>query len=311
MLRFGPTSRRCEIVADGFRNPYDMDFNLDGELFTYDSDNERCVWLPWYEPTRFYHVVAGRPSRLAQPAAGEFWRCRRTSSTWRARSATSAAARRPACVCYRHAVSREVPRRLLPARLDVRRDPLRLRLKPAMDELRGDAGGVSAGDGDNGFAPTAAVVHPADRRPVRLHRRTGHARGGVYRIRVRERTEDGEQEPGRQRPRFAERRRIAAVSECRKASSGVRRTSNGSRRLLPERGGPEYDQSIRGVTDSDFDTTARIWQRMDPTCPTTAVRVRRTANAPIHPPRSSHGDLSDRRTWNAISSGYHPRIEKA
>ena len=36
-------SKPAEIVADGFE-PYDIDFHLDGELFTFDSDNERCVF---------------------------------------------------------------------------------------------------------------------------------------------------------------------------------------------------------------------------------------------------------------------------
>src|SRR5437762_5933041 len=33
VLRFQPDLKRCEIVAHGFRNPYSMDFNLDGDLF--------------------------------------------------------------------------------------------------------------------------------------------------------------------------------------------------------------------------------------------------------------------------------------
>ena len=53
VLRFQPDLKKCEIVAHGFRNPYSFDFNLAGDLFTFDSDNERCVSLPWYEPTRF------------------------------------------------------------------------------------------------------------------------------------------------------------------------------------------------------------------------------------------------------------------
>ena len=59
VVRFSPDLKKSEIVADGFRNAYGMDFNSDGELFTFDSDNERCVSLPWYEPTRFYHVLDG------------------------------------------------------------------------------------------------------------------------------------------------------------------------------------------------------------------------------------------------------------
>lgn len=48
-----------QIVADGFRNAYDFDFNSAGEIFVYDSDGERDIALPWYRPTRVYHVRAG------------------------------------------------------------------------------------------------------------------------------------------------------------------------------------------------------------------------------------------------------------
>ncbi|MBA4191612.1 MAG: hypothetical protein C0467_26840 [Planctomycetaceae bacterium] len=63
-----------EVVADGFRNAYSFDFNLDGEPFTYDSDNERCVGLPWYEACRFYHIVPGGNYGWRSPQFGQFWR---------------------------------------------------------------------------------------------------------------------------------------------------------------------------------------------------------------------------------------------
>lgn len=59
LLRLTPDGKRCEIVAQGFRNPYDFDFNAYGDLFTYDSDVERDVFLPWYTPTRLFHVGIG------------------------------------------------------------------------------------------------------------------------------------------------------------------------------------------------------------------------------------------------------------
>jgi putative membrane-bound dehydrogenase-like protein len=74
IIRFAPDFTASEIVADGFRNAYRMDFSEDGELFTYDSDNERCVSLPWYEPTRFYHVIAGGHYGWLAPQRGQFWR---------------------------------------------------------------------------------------------------------------------------------------------------------------------------------------------------------------------------------------------
>jgi putative heme-binding domain-containing protein len=51
--------RRWEVVAGGMRNPYGIDFNADGELFTYDADMEWDVGTPWYRPTRILHLVSG------------------------------------------------------------------------------------------------------------------------------------------------------------------------------------------------------------------------------------------------------------
>jgi len=59
LLRLTPDGRQSEIIAHGFRNPYDFDFNSDGDIFTYDSDVERDAFLPWYQPTRVYHVGYG------------------------------------------------------------------------------------------------------------------------------------------------------------------------------------------------------------------------------------------------------------
>jgi len=59
LLRLGADGRGAEVVAHGFRNPYDFDFSFDGDLFTYDSDCERDYFLPWYTPTRIYHVAPG------------------------------------------------------------------------------------------------------------------------------------------------------------------------------------------------------------------------------------------------------------
>ena len=50
---------RWELFAGGLRNPYDLAFNPDGELFTYDSDMEWDRGLPWYRPTRILHIVPG------------------------------------------------------------------------------------------------------------------------------------------------------------------------------------------------------------------------------------------------------------
>lgn len=48
-----------ELYAGGFRNAYDIAFNRQGDLFTFDSDMEWDEGLPWYRPTRINHVTAG------------------------------------------------------------------------------------------------------------------------------------------------------------------------------------------------------------------------------------------------------------
>ncbi len=57
--RTDPDGKNWELFAAGFRNPYDLAFNADGELFTYDADMEYDTGSPWYRPTRVYHVVSG------------------------------------------------------------------------------------------------------------------------------------------------------------------------------------------------------------------------------------------------------------
>ncbi len=51
--------KEWQMVTSGFRNQYDIDFNLDGELFTYDADMEYDTGSPWYRPTRVNHCVSG------------------------------------------------------------------------------------------------------------------------------------------------------------------------------------------------------------------------------------------------------------
>jgi hypothetical protein len=41
------------------RNCYDLAFNRAGEMFTWDSDMEWDVGMPWYRPTRVLHVTPG------------------------------------------------------------------------------------------------------------------------------------------------------------------------------------------------------------------------------------------------------------
>lgn len=51
--------KRWELVAMGLRNAYDLALHPAGEVFTYDSDTEFDINLPWYRPTRVLQVVSG------------------------------------------------------------------------------------------------------------------------------------------------------------------------------------------------------------------------------------------------------------
>lgn len=54
-----PDGKKWELISVGYRNEFDIAFNRDGELFTYDSDMEWDMSLPWYRPTRVCHAVPG------------------------------------------------------------------------------------------------------------------------------------------------------------------------------------------------------------------------------------------------------------
>lgn len=51
--------KNWELIASGFRNPFDMAFNDAGDLFTFDSDMEWDFGTPWYRPIRICQVSSG------------------------------------------------------------------------------------------------------------------------------------------------------------------------------------------------------------------------------------------------------------
>ncbi len=54
-----PDGKTWDVFSIGYRNPYDMAFNADGELFAYDADMEWDFGSPWYRPTRVVHATSG------------------------------------------------------------------------------------------------------------------------------------------------------------------------------------------------------------------------------------------------------------
>ena len=69
VMRMDPTGKRRELYAIGLRNSYGLAFNKVGDLFTFDSDNEGFMNLPWYRPTNIFHVVSGADFGWRQSSA--------------------------------------------------------------------------------------------------------------------------------------------------------------------------------------------------------------------------------------------------
>jgi putative heme-binding domain-containing protein len=183
VLRFSPDLQRSEIVAHGFRNPYGMDFLTNGDLYTFDSDNERCVSLPWYEPTRLYRIESGGFYGWLNPQRASFWRMPPYFFDVVPPAATLGRGSPTGVACYRHQQFPEPYRgglflcdwtfgRVFFA--PVQHAPLMFKPTEFLSSV-----------GDAGFAPTAIVLHP---QTGDLFVSTGGrgTRGAVYRIRYPE-----------------------------------------------------------------------------------------------------------------------------
>lgn len=59
IIRTDADGTGVQVVAGGLRNPYDIAFNREGELFTHDADMESDLGTVWYRPTRLAHIIPG------------------------------------------------------------------------------------------------------------------------------------------------------------------------------------------------------------------------------------------------------------
>lgn len=59
LVRWNEEKRNFTLLAGGLRNAYSHAYNLDGEAFTFDSDMEWDLNLPWYREVRSIHVAPG------------------------------------------------------------------------------------------------------------------------------------------------------------------------------------------------------------------------------------------------------------
>lgn len=182
ILRFKPDLAGGEIFADGVRNAYDFTFNAQGDLFTYDSDDERDISLPWYRPTRVYHVLPGadlgwvsrswkRPNYYFDmpPVIGSFGRGSPTGLT-----------------CYRHTQFPADYQGAVFALDWTYGRVLCLKLRPSGATWAAVPEVFMTGQGGYGFAPTDCEVGPDGSLFVSVGGRG--TRGAVYRIRAKSRT---------------------------------------------------------------------------------------------------------------------------
>jgi putative heme-binding domain-containing protein len=177
LLRLSDDGSDVAAIADGFRNAYDFDFDPRGTPYTFDSDNERCVGLPWYEPTRVYRVLAGGHYGWLNPQHAQTWRKPPYFPDVVPPLVTAGRGSPTGVACYRHT-----------------RFPAGYRgglfyadwtfgkiwfTDPSVKEPKATA--FLEATGENGFAPTGLAVHP---KTGDLFVSVGGrgTRGAVYRI---------------------------------------------------------------------------------------------------------------------------------
>lgn len=73
LVRISPDGKTSEVIAHGFRNPYDLDFHPLGQVFTYDADGERDHHLPWYSGTRIFDIATGAHHGWVLKGWGHAW----------------------------------------------------------------------------------------------------------------------------------------------------------------------------------------------------------------------------------------------
>lgn len=73
VLKADLDGKNAEYLCIGLRNCYDLAFNREGDLFTYDSDLENDFGLPNYRPTAIRHVLSGTDSGWGGRAGEMLW----------------------------------------------------------------------------------------------------------------------------------------------------------------------------------------------------------------------------------------------
>lgn len=180
VYRVSADGARADVVAHGFRNPYDLDFGADGTLWLVDADGERDQYLPWYSPTRLFEVAAGRHHGWMLAGWQRSWNRPPWFFDAVPRAAELGRGSPTGAVVYRH--------RRFPERYRGRFFSLCWslgRVYVMTPEIRGDCGTAKSevfleSVGSDGFAPVDIEVGPDGQMYVAIGGRG--TKGGVFRI---------------------------------------------------------------------------------------------------------------------------------
>jgi putative heme-binding domain-containing protein len=181
ILRFTPDVQKCEVFADGFRNPYALDFNANGHLFTVDSDNERDHYLPWYAPTRLFDVAQGREHGWLLKGFERSWNRPASFFDNVPRLYEIGRGSPTGLVCYRHQAFPEHYQGGVFSACWTLGKVYFFPLKPSGETYETRLETFMEPEGNSGFAPTGLAVGPTGDLFISVGGRG--TRGSVYRVR--------------------------------------------------------------------------------------------------------------------------------
>lgn len=176
LYRLKPDLSGGEVVTHGLRNSYDFAFNRTADAFTFDSDDERDVSLPWYRPTRVFQLLPGSH-------AGWVTRSWKRPDDFLDMPPVVASAGRGSptgVVCYQHRQFPEKYRESLFVLDWTFGRVLALPLARNGSAWKADPELFLSSAGDHGFAPTDVEVGPDGSLFVSVGGRG--TRGGVWRV---------------------------------------------------------------------------------------------------------------------------------
>jgi putative membrane-bound dehydrogenase-like protein len=181
VVRISPGGEVLDVVAHGFRNPYDLDFDAFGRLFTVDADGERDHHLPWYAPNRLFDIAQGMEHGWMLPGWTRSWNRPQSFFDSVERTVEIGRGSPTGVIAYRHRRFPEHYRRGLFTACWTFGRVYYFPLEPAAASCRAPLETFMETTGDVGFAPCDLAVGPAGDLFVAIGGR--RTRGSVFRVR--------------------------------------------------------------------------------------------------------------------------------